>query len=162
MRIAERGPGPAVVINMEQDIAAYTVMAIGDARVMNKQLHIRPPLNMLSQHDLIYIYEDKVFRQLCIGNRLVRSPVTEAELDAQIAGALLHKDRCIAAGQSSVLARCTRQSSLIFCPFLRLCERQKKGRRGISQGAMLAFGGLLENCLSRQKCQQSVSFRVWY
>jgi len=71
---------------MEHDIAAYTVMAIGDSRVINKSLHIRPPLNMLSQHDLVYIYEDKVFRQLCIGHRLVRSPVTEAELDAQISG----------------------------------------------------------------------------
>lgn len=76
----------AVVLNMEHDIAAYTVMAIGDSRVINKQLHIRPPLNMLSQHDLIYIYEDKVFRQLCIGNRLIRSPVTESELDANISG----------------------------------------------------------------------------
>ena len=76
----------AVVINMEHDIAAYTVMAIGDERVINKQLHIRPPLNTLSQHDLIYIYEDKVFRQLCIGNRLIRSPVTESELDTQISG----------------------------------------------------------------------------
>ena len=112
-RIAEHGPHPAVVINMEQDIAAYTVMAIGDARVINKQLHIRPQLNMLSQHDLIYIYEDKVFRQLCIGNRLVRSPVTEAELDAQIAGALLLKDLCIAAGQNSQLASCMHRSSLL-------------------------------------------------
>ena len=75
---------------MEHDIAAYTVMAIGDSRVINKQLHIRPPLNILSQHDLIYIYEDKVFRQLCIGNRLIRSPVTEAELDNQISGVSLH------------------------------------------------------------------------
>lgn len=75
---------------MEHDIAAYTVMAIGDSHVINKQLHIRLPLNMLSQHDLIYIYEDKVFRQLCIGNRLIRSPVTEAELDAQISGMQLH------------------------------------------------------------------------
>ena len=124
---------------MEQDIAAYTVMAIGDARVMNKQLHIRPPLNMLSQHDLIYIYEDKVFRQLCIGNRLVRSPVTEAELDAQIAGALLHKDRCIAAGQRSVLARCMRQPSLlIFCHFSDCVKDRRK-----EEGALLRVACLL-------------------
>ena len=75
---------------MEHDVAAYTVMAIRDSRVINKQLHIRPPLNMVSQHDLIYIYEDKVFRQLCIGNRLIRSPVTEAELDSQISGKQPH------------------------------------------------------------------------
>lgn len=83
-------------MNMEQDIAAYTVKAIGDERLINKSLHIRPPLNQLSQHDLIYIYEDKVFRQLCIGNRLVRAPVSEAELDAQIAGGRLARFKEIA------------------------------------------------------------------
>ncbi len=50
----------AVVMNVEADIAAYTVLALGDARVLNKQLHIRPPLNLLSQHDMAHIWEDKV------------------------------------------------------------------------------------------------------
>ena len=76
----------AVCINLEQDVVAYTVRALGCGHVINKQLHIRPKLNQLSQHDLIYIWEDKIFRQLCIGNRLARQPVSEAELDAQIAG----------------------------------------------------------------------------
>ena len=67
-------------------MVAYTVRALGCGHVINKQLHIRPKLNQLSQHDLIYIWEDKIFRQLCIGNRLLRQPVSEAELDAQIAG----------------------------------------------------------------------------
>ena len=40
----------------------------------------------VSQHDLIHIYEDKLFRQQGIGQRLVRAPVSEADLDAQIAG----------------------------------------------------------------------------
>ena len=94
---------------------------------------------MLSQHDLIYIYEDKVFRQLCIGNRLVRSPVTEAELDAQIAGALLLKDCCTA--RWSKLTACQVHASVIppqNLPLSRLLQRQKKGRLGNSQGAMLA------------------------
>ena len=162
LRIAERGPGPAVVINMEQDIAAYTVMAIGDARVLNKQLHIRPPLNMLSQHDLIYIHEDKVFRQLCIGNRLVRSPVTEAELDAQIAGALLLKDRSIAAGRNSMLASCMRQSSLLrFCHFSDCVKDRRK-----EEGALLRVPCSLSQASWRtasevKECQQNVSFRVW-
>ena len=50
----------AVVMNCEGDIATYTVLALGDARVLNKQLHIRPPLNLLSQHDMAHIWEDKV------------------------------------------------------------------------------------------------------
>ena len=41
------------MINLEEDIARYTVAAIGDARAINKSLHIRPPLNTLTQHDLV-------------------------------------------------------------------------------------------------------------
>ena len=40
----------------------------------------------VSQHDLIHIYEDKLFRQQGIGQRLVRAPISEATLDAQIGG----------------------------------------------------------------------------
>ena len=43
----------AVVINTEEDIARFTVAAIGDERVINKSLHIRPKLNTLTQHDLV-------------------------------------------------------------------------------------------------------------
>ena len=40
----------AVCINLEQDVVAYTVRALGCGHVINKQLHIRPKLNQLSQH----------------------------------------------------------------------------------------------------------------
>lgn len=43
----------AVVINTEEDIARFTVAAIGDERAINKSLHIRPKLNTLTQHDLV-------------------------------------------------------------------------------------------------------------
>ena len=46
------GARRAGVINTEEDIAKYTVAAIGDPRAVNKSLHIRPPLNTLTQHDL--------------------------------------------------------------------------------------------------------------
>ncbi len=69
-----------------EDVVKYTVRALGCSYVVNKQLHIRPRLNQVSQHDLIHIYEDKLFRQQGIGQRLVRAPVSEADLDAQIAG----------------------------------------------------------------------------
>lgn len=78
----------AVVMNVEEDIAVYTARAIGDVRAINKQLHVRPPLNSLSQHDMAHIWEDKVFRQLCIGSRLDRSFVPIAELEQRIACAL--------------------------------------------------------------------------
>ncbi|KAK9904277.1 hypothetical protein WJX75_008264 [Coccomyxa subellipsoidea] len=76
-----------LVMNVEEDIAAYTARAIGDVRAINKQLHVRPPLNSLSQHDMAHIWEDKVFRQLCIGSRLDRSFVPIAELEQRIASA---------------------------------------------------------------------------
>ena len=69
-----------------EDVVKYTVRALGCSYVVNKQLHIRPRLNQVSQHDLIHIYEDKLFRQQGIGQRLVRAPVSEADLDAQITG----------------------------------------------------------------------------
>ena len=75
-------------MNVEQDVAVYTVKALGDARAINKQLHVRPPLNALSQHDMAHIWEDKVFRQLCIGSRLNRSLISGADLDKRIAGTL--------------------------------------------------------------------------
>ena len=43
----------AVVLNTEEDIARYTVAAIGDECAINKSLHIRPKLNTLTQHDLV-------------------------------------------------------------------------------------------------------------
>ncbi|CAK0732050.1 hypothetical protein CVIRNUC_000078 [Coccomyxa viridis] len=74
-------------VNTVEDVVKYTVRALGCSYVVNKQLHIRPRLNQVSQHDLIHIYEDKLFRQQGIGQRLVRAPVSEADLDAQITGA---------------------------------------------------------------------------
>ncbi|CAL8470597.1 g10139 [Coccomyxa elongata] len=76
-----------LVMNVEEDIAAFTARAIGDVRTINKQLHVRPPLNALSQHDMAYIWEDKIFRQLCIGSRLDRAFVSNADLEQRIASA---------------------------------------------------------------------------
>ncbi|KAK9826082.1 hypothetical protein WJX81_000383 [Elliptochloris bilobata] len=75
------------VLNTEEDIARYTVAAIGDERVINKSLHIRPQLNTLTQHDLAYIWEDKVFRSDFMGSRLQRHIISATELDAKIAEA---------------------------------------------------------------------------
>ena len=72
-------------MNVEGDIAAYAARAIGDSRTLNRQMHVRPPLNSLSQHDMAYIWEDKIFRQLCIGSRLDRAFVSNADLEQRIA-----------------------------------------------------------------------------
>ncbi len=85
-------------MNVEEDIAAYTARAIGDSRTLNKQLHVRPPLNQLSQHDMAYIWEDKIFRQLCIGSRLQRAFVSNAELEQRIACAPPACDCCMYSG----------------------------------------------------------------
>ena len=78
-----------------EDVVKYTVRALGCGHVINKQLHIRPRLNQVSQHDLIHIYEDKLFRQQGIGKRLVRAPISAADLDAQIAGDLRSTPSCL-------------------------------------------------------------------
>lgn len=41
------------------DVARYTIRAMGDPRTLNKTVHITPPANILSQNDLISIWEQK-------------------------------------------------------------------------------------------------------
>lgn len=41
------------------DVARYTICAMGDPRTLNKTVHITPRANILSQNDLISIWEQK-------------------------------------------------------------------------------------------------------
>jgi uncharacterized protein YbjT (DUF2867 family) len=41
----------------EDDIATYTIKAIDDPRALNKTLYLRPPENILSQRQLVEIWE---------------------------------------------------------------------------------------------------------
>lgn len=41
----------------EDDIATYTIKTIDDPRTLNKTLYLRPPENILSQRQLVEIWE---------------------------------------------------------------------------------------------------------
>ena len=54
----------AAVLNYEEDVAAYTVKAATDPRVANRVIIYRPPGNIVSQLDLISLWEKKTGRSL--------------------------------------------------------------------------------------------------
>ena len=41
----------------ENDVATYTIKAIDDPRTLNKTLYLRPPQNILSQRELVDMWE---------------------------------------------------------------------------------------------------------
>ena len=47
----------SVVYMDEDDIATYAIKAIDDPRTLNKTLYLRPPENILSQRQLVEIWE---------------------------------------------------------------------------------------------------------
>eukprot|EP01018_Ginkgo_biloba_P034754 Gb_24826 [translate_table: standard] len=62
------GQGNAKVIWVdEDDITAYTMKAIDDSRTLNKTVYIHPPQNILSQSEVVQIWE-----KLC--GRLLEKP----------------------------------------------------------------------------------------
>ncbi|KAH6760888.1 pinoresinol reductase 1 [Perilla frutescens var. hirtella] len=48
----------------EDDIATYTIKTIDDPRTLNKTLYIRPPNNILSQREVVHIWENLIAKQL--------------------------------------------------------------------------------------------------
>ncbi|XP_058088394.1 isoeugenol synthase 1-like [Magnolia sinica] len=54
------GTGEAkVVMNFEEDVAAYTIMVVNDPRTCNRIVTYRPPKNFVSQLDLISLWEKR-------------------------------------------------------------------------------------------------------
>lgn len=54
----------AVVIMDEDDIATYTIKTIDDPRTLNKTVYLRPPENILTQRQLVEIWEKLAGKQL--------------------------------------------------------------------------------------------------
>ncbi|KAL2333952.1 hypothetical protein Fmac_015165 [Flemingia macrophylla] len=48
----------------EDDVATYTIKAIDDSRTLNKTVYLRPPENILSQAELIGIWEKLIGKEL--------------------------------------------------------------------------------------------------
>ncbi|XP_010428541.1 PREDICTED: isoflavone reductase homolog P3-like isoform X2 [Camelina sativa] len=69
------GDGSAkVVINKEEDIAAYTIRTVDDPRTLNKTLYIKPPKNTLSTNDMVTLWEKK------IGKSLEKTHISEEQI----------------------------------------------------------------------------------
>lgn len=54
----------AVVFMDEDDIATYTIKTIDDPRTLNKTVYLRPPENILTQRQLVEIWEKLAGKQL--------------------------------------------------------------------------------------------------
>ncbi|KAF3447857.1 hypothetical protein FNV43_RR08563 [Rhamnella rubrinervis] len=54
---------PAIYVD-EDDIAMYTIKAIDDPRTLNKTLYIRPPKNILSQKEVVQVWEKLIGKEL--------------------------------------------------------------------------------------------------
>lgn len=48
----------------EDDIAMYTIKTIDDPRTRNKTVYIRPPENILSQREVVQIWEKLIGKEL--------------------------------------------------------------------------------------------------
>ena len=48
----------------EDDIAMYTIKTIDDPRTLNKTVYIRPPKNILSQLEVVKIWEKLIGKEL--------------------------------------------------------------------------------------------------
>lgn len=69
------------VLNLEKDIATYTIRTVDDPRTLNKILYIRPPKNIVSFNELVAIWEKLT------GKTLEKTCVSDEELvkDIQVA-----------------------------------------------------------------------------
>ncbi|KAL3697210.1 hypothetical protein R1sor_011286 [Riccia sorocarpa] len=62
------------ILNTEEDIATYAIKSVDDPRAANKYLHIRPKENILSQGEVVALWEKK------IGHTLEKTLVSKEEL----------------------------------------------------------------------------------
>ena len=71
---------PAVVYMDEDDIATYTIKTIDDPRTLNKTVYLRPPENILTQREVIEMWEKLV------GKKLEKSFLSEQDLLSSMKG----------------------------------------------------------------------------
>ncbi|KAL7164719.1 hypothetical protein ACSBR2_040593 [Camellia fascicularis] len=55
---------PKAIYVDEDDIAKYTIRTIDDPRTLNKTLYLRPPENILSQREVVQIWEKLIGKEL--------------------------------------------------------------------------------------------------
>ncbi|KAI3833076.1 hypothetical protein MKX03_021354 [Papaver bracteatum] len=64
----------------EDDIATYTIKTIDDPRTLNKTLYLRPPQNILSQRELVGIWEKLIWKEL------IKTSISEEDFLASMKG----------------------------------------------------------------------------
>lgn len=72
----------AAIYVAEDDIASYTIKTIDDERMVNKTLYIRPPKNILSQRQVVRIWEK------LIGKELLKTTLSKEDFLASMKGNL--------------------------------------------------------------------------
>lgn len=70
----------AAIYVEEYDIAMYTIKSIDDPRTLNKTVYIRPPENILSQREVVQIWEK------LIGKELQKSSISAEQLLSSMEG----------------------------------------------------------------------------
>ena len=72
----------AAIYVEEDDIAMYTIKTIDDPRTLNKTVYLRPPKNILSQREVVEIWEK------LIGKELQKSSIPKEEFLASLKGTI--------------------------------------------------------------------------
>lgn len=93
----------------EDDVALYTIKTIDDPRTLNKTLYIRPPENILSQAEVVSIWEK------LIGKKLMKTNISEKDFLAIMAGNINH----------ICYSNCTACCMLIYFSFIRITYDKK-------------------------------------
>ncbi|XP_062073399.1 bifunctional pinoresinol-lariciresinol reductase 2-like [Humulus lupulus] len=75
--LLEDGNKKAIYVD-EDDIARYTIKTIDDPRTLNKTVYLRPPKNILSQREVVQVWEK------LIGKELQKSSVSEEDFLAKL------------------------------------------------------------------------------
>lgn len=82
----------------EVDVGTYTIKAIDDPCTLNKIVYIRPCTNILTQKELLLLWEQKIGRSIDV------SYVTQEELEVQFEGSS-HEEKLILAFCESIFIR---------------------------------------------------------
>ena len=72
----------AAIYVEEDDIAMYTIKTIDDPRTLNKTVYLRPPKNVLSQREVVEIWEK------LIGKELQKSSIPKEQFLASLKGTI--------------------------------------------------------------------------
>ena len=95
----------AAIYVEEDDIAKYTIKTIDDPRTVNKTVYLRPPKNILSQREVVEIWEK------LIGKELQKSSIPKEEFLASLKGTI---DTCLISKTSTVLMSYLAPNFMLF------------------------------------------------